>query len=253
MQKRKEYSGRKTLGGRPGYAKKTVQKYTPKRQVPLGMLRLGGNFGRFGRLGEKKFVDVLQPQVATTATGTIHPTATATTTPATAMTAGSYLQIAQGDQEYQRIGKEVTITKLMIRGQITILQDSTLFADVVRVIILQDQQCNGAAPTVNQILNFTGQPVSVNSFNNIENSKRFITICDQTYQINAVANEGTDGKEFTVPFEIFKKVNIPIVYDTSATTGALATIRSNNILGVVISRNAATVINYNMRLRYSDK
>lgn len=226
------------------------------RQLPvLGRLRRTGNFGRFGQGGEQKFIDILQGAFVPAATGTIFPTAIATFTPAVAaVAAGTFCQIVQGDQEYQRIGKEVIINKVMVRGYFLAPEGATSFSGIVRFIILQDTQCNGAAPTPNNILNFTGQPVSVNSFNNIENSRRFITICDETTEVTPyTSNAALANNPRYVPFEIFKKVNIPIVYDSSATTGALATIRSNNILGVAVSPDAETQVVFNCRLRYSDK
>lgn len=227
-----------------------------------GMYRTTGNYGRFqpGGGSEKKFIDILQAAIVPTTTGLIFPTTTATMTPAVAVAAaGTMCQIVQGDQEYQRIGKEIVITKIMMRGSFVTPPASDNATDRCRLLIVQDMQCNGAAPTVNQVLNFTGQPVSVNSFNNIENSKRFIILCDEFFDMNAnnVMYNANTVLGYEKGYQIYKKCNIPIVYDSSATTGALATIRSNNIFGIVFAANQVgggdITFDANIRLRYTDK
>lgn len=227
-------------------------------RVPsLGYTRITGNFGRFqpsSISGEKKFIDIIQSPVLSTTTGLILPTAAATSTPAVAMPGGSFNQIAQGDQEYQRIGKEVVVTSILVRGQF-VLNAGAVFSDISRFLIVQDTQCNGAAATVNNVLNFTGQPVSINSFNNIENSRRFIVISDTRYDVTTpTSNASISSNPKYVDFEIYKKCNIPIVFDTTATSGTLATVRSNNIFGITVSAGGVeSFVNFNMRLRYQDK
>jgi len=101
-----------------------AQRRTAPAVIPraLGFLRRTGNYGRFGSGGEMKFIDILQPYASTSATGIILPSGSATWTPAVASIAtGTFCQIAQGDQEYQRIGKEVVVKRVMIRGQMALL------------------------------------------------------------------------------------------------------------------------------------
>lgn len=230
-----------------------------RRAPTLGYTRITGNFGRFqpsSISGEKKFLDIVDAVASVPAAGLILPTNAATCTPAVAMVGGSFNQIAQGDQEYQRVGKEVVVTSVMVRGQVILPGGNTTYSDTVRFLIVQDTQCNGAVATVNNVLGFTGSTPSINSFNNIENSRRFLILSDTRYDVTAFTSNGaTIANNRTVDFEIYKKCNIPIVFDTTATSGSLATVRSNNIFGIVIDSSAVDdmTCRYTMRLRYQDR
>ena len=66
---------------------------------------------------------------------------------------------------------------------------------------------------------------------NLDNSKRFRILkkCIFTFQSGA----GVSGayNEVTLPFEYYRKLNIPIDY--SSTTGAIAEVKSNNIFWIM--------------------
>lgn len=56
-----------------------------------------------------------------------------------------------------------------------------------------------------------------------------------------------------MPFEWYKKVDIPIEYDASVATGALTSIRSNNIFLVTAHSNLADntyIVSGSCRLRF---
>lgn len=210
---------------------------------------------RYASKGETKFIDILQTGFQGATTGTIFPTAAASFTPATAaVSAGSFCQIPQGDTEYQRIGREVCITSIMLKGQIYLPQGNSVFADPSRILIVQDTQCNGAIPTVNNVLNFTGQTVSINSFNNLENSKRFIILSDTYHDMNTTSSNGVTAGNLTMTqVNIFKKVNIPIMFNTTNINGAITTLTSNNIFAIFINLDGTSYLQCIVRLRYHDK
>lgn len=221
------------------------------RQAP-GYARIGGNYGRYGRRGETKYFDVYQATV-TIGAGTVLPSTTATVTPAVALaTAGTFLQIAQGDQPYQRNGREIVVKRIMIRGDVTLIAGA-VFTEAIRLVLVQDMQANGAAPTVGTTFDTTGQTPNINSFNNLENSRRFKILADKFYTMNALtSNLATAANPMQRRISIMAKCNMPITYDASATTGALATIRSNNVLMFGFTEAGSVSCQFTARIRYTD-
>ncbi len=208
----------------------------PRLIVP-GLTRRSGFFGRFGPGGELKFHDVDLDDAVVAATGTV---------------TASVNLIAQGTTESTRIGRKCTIRSIGWRMTID-LPNSTAAsatADVVRVIMFVDKQANGATATVTGIL----ESADYQSFNNLANKSRFRTLMDRTYDLQAATGGGDGttedyGKEF-VTDTFFKKVNIPVEYDS--TTGAITEIRSNNIGVLMISLSGLAGFESKIRLRYSD-
>ncbi len=165
--------------------------------------------------------------------------------------------IAQGVTESTRIGRKCTITNIGWRYDINLpLIDagaSPTGGDVVRIILYLDKQTNGATATVLNVL----QTADYQSFNNLSNKGRFTILMDKTHIINyfgmASDNAGVVSQALPVKsFKFFKKCNISIEYDDSAATGALTTIRTNNIGILSISRAGVVQIASKIRLRFSD-
>ncbi len=157
--------------------------------------------------------------------------------------------IAQGTTESQRIGRKVVISKIMFKYSFD-LPLSTIIgntADVLRLIIFVDRQCNGAAATITDILN----EADVRSFRNLENSARFRILLDRTEQINATGSGDGAANDVapTIRFRRwFKDCSIPIEFDS--TTGAITEIKSNNISMLVVSDTGLVGFNAKVRLRY---
>ncbi len=93
------------------------------------------------------------------------------------------LTIPEGVGEEQRIGRRLTITNILWRYTVTLpfttLQAET--SDVVRVMLIKDQQANGALPANTDLL----ESDDFQSFNNLSNSKRFSVLMDKTHDIAA--------------------------------------------------------------------
>ena len=214
---------------RPGL--KTYQK---------GYLRRVGYYGAFtGRRPERKFVDTTVASTASASAG--------------AIASNSLNIIAEGNGESQRTGRRITVTSIMMRGVIRLPQTSTASesSDIVRVIVYQDKQTNGAAATVTGIL----ESADYRAFNNLANRQRFKVIKDMTIAMNQ-GGGSTAGSinygEYMQPISFFKKCRTQIEYDNSATTGAITTQRSNNFGVLVISRDGTATFEYTTRLRYED-
>lgn len=168
--------------------------------------------------------------------------------------AASVLTIAQGDTEVQRIGRKITIRKIQWRYNIKLIQQtvSSATGDIVRVVLYQDRQTNGAAAAVTDIM----ESDNYQSFLNLANSDRFFILHDKTFEVNATAGGGDGTTEDYGLVEkhhtVYKECNIKIQYDDSVTTGAIGSMRSNNIGVLLLSKNGVCAFDSKMRFRFSD-
>ncbi len=233
-------------GGFRAYKARRVMGRGRKWVIPTGgrgYARTSGFYGRFrGRRstytngGELKFFDLDLDDATVANGGTI---------------TDSINKIAQGTTESTRIGRKCTIRSIGWRFEVTLPIDTTVgLADVVRVIMYLDKQCNGATATVTDIL----ESANFQSFNNLANKSRFRTLMDRTYAINvsAAAGNGTsnDAADSVIEDSFFKKCNLALEFD--ATAGAITEIRSNNIGVLLIARTGAAGFSSKIRLRFSD-
>ncbi len=230
-------------GGRQGSAFVLRTTRAARRRRPRivpGFTRVSGFFGRFGPGGELKFhdLDIDDPTIATNGT----------------IVEDSCNVIAEGNGEEERIGRKVTLRSINWRFNIRLPEGTavTTTSDTVRVIVYLDKQTNGATAAVTDLL----ESDNYQSFNNLANKSRFRTLMDRTYDLNTdLSGDGTtvDSPRFNINDSFFKKINIPIEYDNTATTGAISTQRSNNIGVLLLSKNGLCTFDSKMRLRYSDQ
>lgn len=209
----------------------------------VGLVRTGGFYGRFGPTGELKFFDTYSgAAVAVGAAGTI--------------TNNCLNIIPQSDGQSGRVGRSVTVKAVYMKGFVNLASQATAVAatDTMRVIIYLDKQANGAAATAGNILAvLPGGAVDFLSFRNLENSARFQILAEKKFDITAMAGPaGVSTGAREISFNLAKKCNIPITWDSTAATGALTTVRSNNIGVLCINQVTSATIEYNCRLRYSD-
>lgn len=202
---------------------------------------LAGYYRRSGYYGgiERKFLD----------------TAFADATLAAAMTFYNPMIVPQGDTESQRIGRKITITSLHLRGSITLLNatDVTNTSTQFRMRVVVDKQCNGAQFAATDLL----ETDAINSFSNLANRNRFMVLYDKTKELSSTGGTAT-GAAYSFGEVIRKvdcnlKMNLPIEFDNSATTGAITTVRSN-YLCVVMQSSTGEIINMSIqaRIRYTD-
>lgn len=198
----------------------------------------GGRFSK-ARAGELKFND----------------TAMSDATVASVMTFYNPTVIVQGDTEIQRIGRKVTLKSIAVKGTVT-LTAQTSAADascMVRMKIIQDSQTNGAAFAATDLL----ETDVIHSFNNLANSSRFRVLKQKTFQMR---NNGmvASGAAFTTGEDVRKidcylPLNIPIEYDNSVSTGAIASVRSNSLWVVFQTSNGEIIaLDGNIRIRFTD-
>lgn len=203
--------------------KKRRPTYTP------GYTRTSGNYGRFNNSQELKYHSAI-------ISGAI-PTLGALATDA-AGTTSTLCKIPQGDTEVQRDGRRCIIKSISMRGYIQNC-DTTVQTANYRVILILDTQANGANPSYADVFKTT----TTNTFNNLENSRRFRTL--KSWKVS-LSNQIT-GQGVYRNLKFYKKCNIPMEY--SGTTGAIATIKSNNLIVFTISEGQNNEANLLLEFR----
>ncbi len=164
--------------------------------------------------------------------------------------------IPQDNTESGRIGRKIVIKSISARCEFFLGElngtTASFATDSIRFILYLDTQTNGAAATVLQIL----KTADWQSFNNLANKGRFRTLKDWTVNMHRTAGGGngttSDWTRMSTEKTLFLDVNIPIEFDDSASTGAITTIRSNNIGLLMVSRANQSGFNSKWRLRYTD-
>ncbi len=158
--------------------------------------------------------------------------------------------IAQGLTESTRVGRKVTVKRILWRYEVKGFANTNDNGDVVRVILYLDKQTNKATAAVTDIL----ESADYQSFNNLANRGRFRILHDKTFdmQHQAAAGDGTTNifMETHQSFFFVKDVSIPIEYNAGA--GAITEQTSNNIGVLLLSKNANSAFFSKMRLRFSD-
>ncbi len=168
---------------------------------------------------------------------------------------GSVCLIGQGVTEGTRTGRKAVVRSIGWRFNMTLSTQASIAnsADVVRVLMYLDKQANGATATVTDIL----ESDNYQSFNNLGNKSRFLTLMDRTYDLSAQAGAGDGTTNDTGPVEesdtFFKKCNIPLEFSGVANPSVITEVRSNNIGVLLLSKNGGLVVfDSKVRLRFSD-
>lgn len=232
--------------GRPGYApRRTAPRYSGSQRFDYSKHYLGrsrfrnpslqksGYFG--GGEREAKFHDTSDTNLVSNV-GQIEQQ--------------SFVQIASGVTECDRIGRRITVTELDIRMHFEIGPAGSLTNDCVRTIVYIDKQANGATAAVTDILETT----QFFSHLNLSNMDRFTILEDHSQIINAQTGgvtaapallSGQAGAKhfFRIPMKL------PIEY--SGTTALITDVSSNNIGMLLIAKhNVLTDFHWNARVRF---
>lgn len=224
--------------GMPSYRGGIVKRRTYRRgmqsrrygQMRAVAMRPGGWISGPGARGELKAIDV-------SLTGTAM-----NSTPLFTLLNGC----ARGDDIGERTGRQITPTKLSIRGysQVT---SGTGIDQCHRFIVFIDHQPNGAAPTVTDLL--TASSVVANT--NLDNRNRFTIVMDRMFQLNASAESGSKRNiNVTIPLKMATTFN-------SGNAGTIADIQTNSLYLLTFSDVAAGAtagfVELRLRTRFYDK
>lgn len=194
---------------------------------------------------ETKYIDVsVVPQVVTEAWVTV----------------GTHLApVTQGTGATQRNGRFITMIELAIRGAILMdpYQDSIkpLVTRRVRMMVVLDTQSNGVNLSALDVMTGLGP----NAHRNMDQQTRFAVLWDKTYNISDKIR-GYDGLNYTTsgvlrPFDIFKKIRIPVEQKTDQ--GGIASVINNSIHIIastdhdVSSTTPGVSIEWSSRIRFN--
>lgn len=201
----------------------------------------GRYYGRFsgGNNPEMKFFDT-QHDWDTDTTGEV---------PAT----GQLNLIPQGINESERIGRKITIKRIDTRLLIQAKATATFVGSIVRICLVQDQQCNGAAATYSGVNGVLDTDI-VTAFRNLENTNRFKILKDWYFAHEPHAGAPGANNLWQRTLRFGTSCNIPIEWDSSATTGVIGTIRSNNLFFICRSSKDDDGLQVlgTTRIRYTD-
>lgn len=243
----------------------SAARFAYRRLVPAsqraapGYTRTGGFFGRFNlggaysRLRRNPYVRRRDVEMKFHDVNTVDASVTTTAEASTSLNL-----IAQGTTQSQRIGRKCILKSVQCRGQVALAAQDDVAVPAgplkFRIMLIWDKQANGAVPATSQILT---DNTNINSFNNLANKGRFVTLYEYTDTLVQQAGSGTgvtgDWAGDIKQFQLYKKVNIPIEFDSTA--GAITEIRSNNLFWVIYRQSAAVdnvTFTANVRLRFSD-
>lgn len=204
---------------------------------------------------EVKFLDSELVSTAVDSNWTVHnPTGTGCT--------NSISVPAQGDGESERDGRVYYIHSVHVKGLVRTAATESAAGPTgpmqTRVVLYWDTQTNGAEATATDIM-ASGLTEDILAFRNLQNSKRFIVLADETYTLNPqIQNEGAANlfaaDPSLVSFKFNKVFSKPIKVRCSGTTANVSSVTDNNIgIAAIRDDNAPvnTNIEYSARIRFT--
>lgn len=164
----------------------------------------------------------------------------------------------------QRIGREIKVYKVRIKGVLLTSPASNLTATTVpptifRVLLVQDKQSNASQMQGEQVMNSTGSALgNISAYQSLLNIGRFNVLKDETFHLDD-PNVGYGATSFNSQSTSFKwthKYNVPVSVRFNATGGGtIADIVDNSwhVLAMVNSIYLTPQISYNARVYYKEQ
>lgn len=131
-------------------------------------------------------------------------------------TVGLLNNIAQGDGESNRDGRKAILTS--VHGKVEVQTGGN---NPLRIIAFIDHQTNGAATSIATVLDTASSANDLLSFRNLQQTKRFTILCDETFS----ALQYGGGSDYVFNFN--KKLDLPVQY--SGSTPSIADVVDNSI------------------------
>lgn len=174
--------------------------------------------------------------------------------------------IPQGDTAVKRVGRKAILHNINFRmevaaGEVTQVASAIVSHLDFRVALILDKQCNGAAAAFADVFDTTTNSIITRAYQRLDNQNRFQVLYDKRFalnlsevaQVDATITAGTCKPMYgSRVIQKALKVKIPLEFETATTSGALTTLRSNNVYIYVTSTNGAWVYNLSTRLRFTD-
>lgn len=162
--------------------------------------------------------------------------------------------IAKGDEINQRIGREIRMKHITVRGFYRAVADATGKSTINRMLIVYDKQPNHAAMTGADLFDtLAATAIDVTKMYNLDNRKRFTVLYDRVFPVDMMEYSKACQK---VPFYIDFPVNLPVIYN--ATTNATYSAVETGTLWIVTLSDTANAgdneseVIFTSRVRYSD-
>jgi len=145
-----------------------------------------------------------------------------------------------GTDYTNRIGRKITVKSIFIRGYVRTEVSASLGAvnvssQMVRVIVLLDEQPNGGLPAVTDVLQTSDPAAQLN----LNNRDRFRVLKDKTWTFDPYLAGSTASRQI-YPFKWYLKCNIDTLFN-AVNGGTIADITSGSILTLVVGSNGAGV------------
>lgn len=154
--------------------------------------------------------------------------------------------LTQGITECDRIGQRIIVKKLEMKFAYLFQNAANDTADIIRIIVFIDKQCNGATATVLNLL----ETEFYNSHLNLSNMDRFRILYDRTLTLNLQANQDIlNGCQAGATRTFTTQMKLPVEYKNG--TDTIGAVTSNNIGYLTISKLASkTTLRIDTRIRY---
>lgn len=173
--------------------------------------------------------------------------------------------IRLGNDDYQRVGKEIKMKSLLLTAQVQDLRRNSNAHDWIRYMIIYDRQTNGAAPVIADVLSSVdingGVTSTVRAAKNENNKDRFKILLDQSFGIpndlNAGSNQAAQRGFGAFPTYVKHYIKLGgLLTKYLSDAGGIAMIGSGSLYLVLYGNNTAANSNYdfnfNARLTYAD-
>ncbi len=167
--------------------------------------------------------------------------------------------VAQGDGESNRDGRIYNILSIHIRGHIIVgvaeSQTAPIGDQLCRLALVWDKQSNGANITATDVYD-AGPTDDINSFRNLQFTKRFHVLKDKTWLVRRQGlNEGAANLFAAVnrkiPFKWNFTFKVPIRVTMSGTTADIANVTDNSLHMIGVSTSTLVTYSYASRIRFT--
>lgn len=162
--------------------------------------------------------------------------------------------IPQGNTESQRIGRRCQLRSIQIRWEARYTPGASTTGIVqCYIYLIQDTQANGAAAAYTDVF----QNVNIGyALRNMSNSDRFRILKKWILTFNATAGVQTAFASSIKAINYYRKLQIPLEFQTATTDGSISTIKTNNLFLIAGSSSLEddiVTVNGTTRVRYTDE
>lgn len=158
--------------------------------------------------------------------------------------------VATGTDYTNRIGRKIIVNSMLIRGNFSnVINVTDSDGAILRLMVICDEQPNGAAPIITDIL----QTAHYLAPANLNNRGRFKILYDKFLTMNSWSHSGgvlATGSPGPKTFKLYKRLTLPVIFNgTGATVGSIQT---NSIYLVALCSNTTCNFEFNSRIRFVD-